>query len=163
MKASSTKAIPDSESVWDYPRPPRIEEIDWHLKIVHRGQVLAETRSAVRVLETSHPPSYYFPKQAIDWARLRRNNKTSLCEWKGRAEYWDLIDPEHAVIADCCWSYPNPARHELKDHVSFYAGRVDECYVNDERVQAQAGNFYGGWVTSWLKGPFKGAPGTLGW
>ena len=155
--------MPDIESVWDYPRPPRIEAIDWHLKIEHQGKIIAETRSGVRVLETSHPPSYYFPMQDVRMQSFRRSAKQSFCEWKGQAVYWDFQDTNGHWSNDVAWSYPNPNQQALVDCLSFYANRFDACYVSGERVQAQSGDFYGGWITSWLKGPFKGGPGTLGW
>ena len=154
---------PPPESVWDYPRPPRIEKIDWPLRVEHEGRVLAETGNGVRVLETSHPPSYYFPREDVDMERLVRSAKTSLCEWKGRACYWNLRCETGERILNVGWSYPDPTVVLLKDRFSFYAGRVDACFVAGERVQPQPGDFYGGWITSWLKGPFKGGPGTLGW
>ncbi|MEM1082458.1 MAG: DUF427 domain-containing protein [Pseudomonadota bacterium] len=156
-------SLPKPESVWDYPRPPRIESIDWPLKIVHRGQTLAETVRAVRVLETSHPPSYYFPMADVDGSRLVPSDSSSWCEWKGRARYWHLEDRGHPTILDCAWSYPSPVQYQLNNRISFYAGRVDACFIHGEPVLAQAGDFYGGWITRWLTGPFKGAPGTLGW
>ncbi len=149
------------ESVWDYPRPPRLEPTPRRLRIVHGGAVLAETCRALRILETSHPPVYYLPQADIAMDRLKPSSwRGSFCEWKGAAAYWSLPD-----IADVAWSYPKPtaAYFALKDHLAFYASRVDECTVDGERVQPQPGAFYGGWITSHVAGPFKGAPGTLGW
>lgn len=150
-----------AESVWDYPRPPRLEPTTRRLRIVHGGAVLAETIRAFRILETSHPPVYYIPQADIDMGRLHPSaGKSSFCEWKGRAAYWSLPG-----AADVAWSYPkpSPAYAALQDHLAFYPSRVDECSVDGERVEAQPGDFYGGWITSDLVGPFKGAPGTLGW
>lgn len=154
--------LPTSESVWDYPRPPAIERIEWHLQVVHQDRVLAETDSAYRVLETSHPPCYYFPPESVDFDWLAPSSTRTFCEWKGRARYWHFESGDDRV-EDVCWAYPEPVDERLVNHVSFYAGRMDACYVAGERVQAQAGDFYGGWITSWVRGPFKGGPGTRGW
>lgn len=158
------------ESVWGYPRPPRLEPSIRHLRVVHGGIVLAETSRAWRILETSHPPVYYIPQAeiAMQWM-IRSPRRSSFCEWKGSALYWNVdlrsTIPSVAVVEDAAWSYPDPspAYAALQDHLAFYASRVDECTVDGERVQAQAGDFYGGWITSRVTGPFKGAPGTLGW
>ncbi len=154
--------IPVSESVWDYPRPPRIERIDWPLKVVHDGRTLAETRRGVRALETSHPPCFYFPPEDVDFDRLEASSSKTFCEWKGRARYWHLRS-DGGRIDDACWAYPEPIDEAIRDCVSFYARRVDACYVAGEQVQPQDGDFYGGWVTRWVRGPFKGGPGTRGW
>lgn len=152
------------ENVWDYPRPPRLEPFIGTIRIVVDGQELVHTTSALRLLETSHPPSYYIPQAdtRMDW--LVSNRERTFCEFKGVASYWDLAaaDGQRPSVA---WSYPDPtARYAaLKDYLAFYPGRVDECWVNDERVLPQAGSFYGGWLTSNLIGPFKGGPGTAGW
>lgn len=158
------------ESVWDYPRPPRLERSARLLRIVHAGQVITETSKAWRILETSHPPVYYIPQAdiAMQWM-WKSQRRSSFCEWKGFATYWtiDLRSLAHgnAAVTDAAWSYPDPTSTyaSLKDHLAFYASRVDECTVDGERVQAQPGDFYGGWITSHVRGPFKGAPGTLGW
>ncbi len=158
------------ESVWDYPRPPRLEPAGSVLKIVHAGVVLAETRRALRVLETSHPPVFYLPPQDVRMDLLRPSDRRqSFCEFKGLARYWSLAieigGREPVTVDDVAWSYPepSPAFEGLRDHLAFYASRVDECTVDGERVQAQAGDFYGGWITSKISGPFKGPPGTRGW
>ncbi len=158
------------ESVWAYPRPPRLEQSARHLRIVHAGQLIAQSTRAWRVLETSHPPVYYIPPEdiAIQFV-VASASRSSLCEFKGFAAYWDLdarvAVPGAAVVRDAAWSYPQPAAayERLRNHLAFYASRVDECTVDGERVAAQPGDFYGGWITSHVKGPFKGAPGTLGW
>ena len=149
------------ESVWDYPRPPRLETVPQRLRIVHAGNTLADTRHGLRVLETSHPPVYYIPRSDLDMSSLSPSpTRQSFCEFKGMATYWSL-----PAAADVAWSYerPVPAFAALAGHLAFYATRVDECYVGEERVQAQAGDFYGGWITHNLRGPFKGAPGTRSW
>ena len=161
------------ESVWDYPRPPRLEQTQSLLRIVHCGVVIAETSAAFRVLETSHPPVYYLPQADIAMHFLKRASfRGSFCEFKGVATYWDVDLSASAgegcsntKVAHAAWSYAQPMSGfaPLRDHLAFYANGVDECTVDGERVQPQPGDFYGGWITSWIKGPFKGAPGTMGW
>jgi uncharacterized protein (DUF427 family) len=155
-----------SESVWDYPRPPRLEATTKRIRLIHAGATLADTTAALRILETSHPPVYYLPLAAIAPGVLRRSvSRESFCEFKGLAAYWDLVVAGAVPVRDAGWSYERPARgyEALAGFVAFYASRVDECWVEDERVIPQAGDFYGGWITSDLRGPFKGAPGTRGW
>ncbi len=159
------------ESVWDYPRPPRLEATESTIRVVQQGVVLAETRRALRILETSHPPVFYLPPEDVRMDLLRRSaGRNSFCEFKGTAVYWSLhlggeIGPGTEAVPDVAWSYPAPSPQYagLRNHLAFYASRVDECTVDGERVQAQAGDFYGGWITSKVAGPFKGPPGTLGW
>ncbi len=161
------------ESVWDYPRPPRLEPTANHLRIVHKGVLIAETTRALRILETSHPPVFYLPPEDIRLDLLRRSAaRGSFCEFKGVASYWTLdltaaLPPgtAGATVMDVAWSYAQPTASfgALRDHLAFYASRVDECTVDGERVQAQEGDFYGGWITSRVVGPFKGPPGTRGW
>jgi uncharacterized protein (DUF427 family) len=149
------------ESVWDYPRPPLIEPAGARIRILHAGHTLADTTDALRILETSHPPVYYLPSAAIDMRLLHRSPaRQSFCEFKGLATYWSLAD-----APDVAWSYesPSPSYAALAHHLAFYATKVDECRVDDERVIPQAGDFYGGWITGNLRGPFKGAPGTRHW
>jgi uncharacterized protein (DUF427 family) len=153
------------ESVWAYPRPPRLEPTSSLIRIVHGGVLLAETNRALRILETSHPPVFYLPASDIALRYLLRSSRRpSFCEFKGSAEYWTVAVPR-ATSPDAAWSYPrpSPAYAALRDHLAFYANRVDHCSVDGETVQPQAGDFYGGWITSRVKGPFKGPPGTLGW
>lgn len=153
-----------TESVWDYPRPPRLEVFKGHLRIVYAGIILADTNQALRILETSHPPTYYLPQSDIEMQYFKANPRQSFCEFKGRASYYDLqIAGQN--IPQVAWYYPAPnkAYPALKDHLCFYASKVDTCYVNDEKIQAQTGDFYGGWITANIKGPFKGGPGTFGW
>ncbi len=156
---------PGQESVWDYPRPPRIESVPEHLRVVFGGEVIADSRQAYRILETSHPPTYYISMGDIQMQFLQaRADKSSFCEWKGRAVYWDLVVGDQ-VRKTAAWSYPQPNRSyfELTDHFSFYASKTDACYVGDEKVEAQEGDFYGGWITAKIVGPFKGGAGTWGW
>jgi uncharacterized protein (DUF427 family) len=153
-----------SESVWDYPRPPRIEASTRRIRVVLGGVTVAETTRALRVLETSHPPVYYVPPDDVRTEFLRPSRKHTFCEFKGQASYYDL-EVGGRVVRDAAWYYPDPSRRyeQLRDHVAFYPGRVDACYVDDEQVQAQSGDFYGGWITGDITGPFKGGPGTTGW
>lgn len=148
-----------TESVWDYPRPPRVEATVRHVVVRHAGQVVADTRAAARVLETSHPPVYYIPPADIAAARQRSRRQT-YCEFKGVATYWDV-----AGVTDAAWSYEDPAAgyEALLGLLAFYPSKFDECTVDGEIVVAQPGDFYGGWLTSDITGPIKGGPGTLGW
>lgn len=152
------------ESVWDYPRPAVAERCAARIMIEHRGQIVANTRSSVRTLETSHPPSYYIPVSDITPGLLRRAEGSSFCEWKGAAVYWDVVVGDN-LLPRIGWSYPNPsaAFSILQDHVAFYAAPFDRCSVDGETVIPQPGEFYGGWITSKLAGPFKGVPGSRGW
>ena len=162
--AAPDPAGPGQESVWSYPRPPIAEPSGRRLRIVHRGLVVADTVRAVRTLETSHPPTYYFPREDVMADALRPTPQRSTCEWKGRAIYYDVHAGGDAVQG-AAWSYPSPtpAFESLRDHVAFYAARFDACFVDDERVVPQPGGFYGGWITSREAGPFKGVPGSRFW
>lgn len=155
---------PGQESVWDYPRPARLEANTRHLRVEIGGRVVAETRGGFRAIETSHPPSYYFPPDDVDLTLLVPASRRTLCEWKGGAVYYDLV-LDGRLAEEACWSYPRPTADFLPaaDHVAFYAARVDACFVDGERVVPQEGVFYGGWITSGIVGPFKGPPGTMGW
>lgn len=153
------------ESVWDYPRPPRVEPSARPVRIVLGRQEIARSGHALRVLETSHPPTIYVP--VADWAPgalAPSDARRTFCEWKGVAAYWDVRGGSEVRPA-AGWSYPDPTGPfaALLDHVAVYPGRMDECWLGDERVTAQAGDFYGGWVTADLAGPFKGGAGTAGW
>ena len=152
------------ESVWDYPRPPRVEASARRVRIVFGGITVADTTRALRVVETSHPPVYYIPPEDVRSEFLRPNRRRTYCEFKGQASYYDLVVAGREV-EEAAWYYPEPSsRYEaIRDHLAFYPGRVDAAWVDDERVQPQAGDFYGGWITSEIEGPFKGAPGTGGW
>ncbi|TGN65634.1 DUF427 domain-containing protein [Nocardioides eburneiflavus] len=153
-----------TESVWDYPRPPRVDPSTEHVVVTHRGVVLADTTSSLRVLETSHPPTYYLPRAAFPDGVLRPAEGASWCEWKGRAAYFDVVVGGD-VLPAVAWTYPTPSRgfEQLVDHVALYPGRVERCTVDGEVVEPQPGNFYGGWITSRVTGPFKGGPGSSGW
>ena len=155
---------PGQESVWDYPRPPTVSPTGEHVRVVHRGVVLADTQRPIRILETSQPPGYYLPADDVTTGLLVPTASRSFCEWKGVATYWSVeIDGER--FEDVAWSYATPSQRyaSIAGHLAFYPQRVDECWVDGERVSANAGGFYGGWVTSKVVGPFKGAPGTLHW
>ncbi|MBD2259929.1 DUF427 domain-containing protein [Pseudanabaena sp. FACHB-2040] len=155
---------PGQESVWDYPRPPRLEPSTRHIKIVFNGEIIADSQQTQRVLETSHPPVYYIPPADIRMEYLSATPRSTFCEWKGAARYYTLRvgDQQSDNVA---WSYPSPspAFQAIQDYIAFYPSRMEVCYVDGEPVQAQAGDFYGGWVTSDIVGPFKGALGTWGW
>ena len=155
---------PGQESVWDYPRPPRLEPFDGTITVELGGEVIASTTVAWRVLETSHPPTYYLPRTAFSDGVLRPAPGQSWCEWKGRARYFDLVTPAK-VAAKAAWNYPDPTPGfvAIRDAVAVMAGQVDRCTVDGETVFPQPGGFYGGWITSRVVGPFKGGPGSLGW
>lgn len=155
---------PGQESVWDYPRPPRLEPVAKRLRVVLNGRTVAETERGWRVLETSHPPVYYLPREDVHWPYLRDTDASSWCEFKGRAVYWDVV-VDGVVAPRAAWGYPDPAPGfaAMKDAVAFYAGPMDGCWVGDEKAEPQPGGFYGGWITKDVVGPFKGAPGTWGW
>ncbi len=155
---------PGQESVWDYPRPPAVEASTEHVIVEFAGRVVADTRRAVRVLETSHPPSYYLPRADVDTSVLETVKHRTFCEFKGRAAYADLVVGDRRSRL-ACWWYPTPARgfERLVDHVTFYPSRVDRAMVDGEEVTSSEGDFYGGWITSRVVGPFKGAPGTAFW
>jgi uncharacterized protein (DUF427 family) len=148
------------ESVWDYPRPPRLEASTRHIRIIFNGTTLAETRRALRVLETSHPPTYYLPPDDIAMTYLTPTAQRSFCEWKGQARYY-TITVEGVQQHDAAWSYPNPTAgfEALKDSIAFYPARMEACFVDGEVVKPQGTGFYGGWITSDLTGPFKVGPG----
>lgn len=152
------------ESVWDYPRPPRVERVDERVTIRLGGELIADTRDAVRVLETSHPPVFYLPIADFGPGALADADGSSFCEFKGRARYLD-VRGGGVVREGAAWNYPEPARgfETLVDRVAVYAGQMDQCTVGGEVVVPQPGGFYGGWITSSVVGPFKGIPGSHGW
>jgi uncharacterized protein (DUF427 family) len=152
------------ESVWNYPRPPRLELSEKNIQIVFNNVIIADTNKAYRVLETSHPPVYYLPPQDVKLEYLQFTSQQSFCEWKGWAKYYSLIVGDKEAI-NVAWSYPEPTSSfaAIKDYIAFYAGPMDACYVNGEKVIPQPGGFYGGWITSDVVGPFKGEKGTWGW
>jgi uncharacterized protein (DUF427 family) len=155
---------PGQESVWSYPRPPSAEVTARLVVVELGGRVVAESRRAVRVCETSHPPVYYVPRDDIAAGVLRPGRGESFCEWKGLARYWDA-EVDGVRVPSVGWSYedPAPGYEHLRGAVAFYPGRVHRASVDGEQARPQAGGFYGGWVTAEVTGPFKGEPGTLGW
>ncbi|HLN79332.1 MAG TPA: DUF427 domain-containing protein [Nocardioidaceae bacterium] len=155
---------PGQESVWDYPRPPRVEPTSSLVEVVLGGRVVARTTRALRVLETSHPPTYYIPMADFAEGSLVPAAGTSFCEWKGTASYLD-VHGGNVVAERAAWYYPEPstAFAELRDHVAVYPGAMERCLVDGEVVRPQPGGFYGGWITSRVVGPFKGDPGTRSW
>ena len=154
---------PGQESVWDYPRPPRVESVPERLRVVVDGEVFAETDRGLRVIETAGAPVYYFPPDDIRVEGLAPSGRSTVCEWKGVATYRSYAGTR--AIADVAWSYedPSPGYEAIRGYLAFYAGRVDEAWVGDERATPQPGGFYGGWVTSRIVGPIKGEPGSFGW
>jgi uncharacterized protein (DUF427 family) len=155
---------PGQESVWDYPRPPALDPVDRLVRVVFNGVTVAESRRTIRVLETSHPPVYYFPPGDVQMVYLKQTVGRTFCEYKGTAVYWRLKVGERAVFS-AAWSYPDPlpGYEAIRDYLAFYPGRVDEATVDGEQVRPQPGEFYGGWITDEIVGPFKGGPGTQDW
>ncbi len=155
---------PGQESVWDYPRPAIAEPTGATLSVRFAGRVIAETARGVRTLETSHPPTYYFPPDDVATERLQPGGHRSHCEWKGEARYFDLLVDGHSA-ANAAWTYstPTPKFEILRGYIAFYPGLMEACLVNGERAEPQPGGFYGGWVTRQVTGPFKGGPGSWGW
>lgn len=155
---------PGQESVWDYPRPAKLEDTNKRLKVVFNDIVLAQTTEGYRVLETSHPPVYYFPAKDVKLEYLKATERKTWCEWKGKCIYYHIILGDKKVDYGA-WRYfePVPQFEAIQDYYGFYASAMDACYVGEEKVEAQPGDYYGGWITSNIVGPFKGSPGTMGW
>lgn len=154
-----------TESVWDYPRPPALVPSDEHVRVVHAGVTVADTRRSMRILETAHAPAYYIPAQDVRTDLLSESATRSMCEFKGAARYADLRVPGAPVVRDACWWYPEPVAQygEMAGAICFYPQRVDLCEVDGERVVPLDSPFYGDWPTSRVAGPYKGAPGTEWW
>ncbi len=148
----------------DYPRPPALVRDERHVVVTFAGVTIADTTTALRILETSHPPTFYLPLDDVRRDLLRPAEGASFCEWKGAAAYVDVVVGDR-VAREAGWYYPepSPAYQALRDHVAFYAGRVERCTVDGIAVTPQPGGFYGGWITPDVAGPFKGEPGTRGW
>ena len=155
---------PGQESVWDYPRPPALVASEELVTVVLGGVEICETATSWRVLETSHPPTYYLPRSAFREGSLMPARGTSFCEWKGEALYLDVVGGG-TVRPRAAWYYPQPSPRfaSLRDHVALYPGLMDHCLVDGELVEPQPGGFYGGWITAAVVGPFKGGPGSNGW
>ena len=165
FKPKRIEPKPGQESVWDYPRPPKLEVSPKHIQVIFNGVKIADSQKTQRVLETSHPPVYYIPVEDIIMDYLKITSQQSFCEWKGRAKYYSIVVGDKQAV-NGAWFYPNPttsAFAPIKDYVAFYPSSMDACYVDDELVQAQSGDFYGGWITNDIVGPFKGEVGTWGW
>src|SRR5512146_1946639 len=156
---------PGQESVWDYPRPPRVEAVPERIRVVIDGLELASSTRALRVLETAGAPVYYVPRADVRMDLLVPTDRRTSCEWKGEARYFGIGTPGGRVVPSGAWSYEAPLTgfEAITGFVAFYAWAVDEAWVGDERATPQPGHFYGGWITSRIVGPFKGGPGTSGW
>ena len=155
---------PGQESVWDYPRPAICEPTDRRIKVIHRGITLADSIKAWRTLETSHPPTYYIPRKDIAMEFLTRNSRRTLCEWKGQAGYFDIAMDGGRIEAGA-WTYSDPTLSfaGIRDHIAFYPDPLDQCMVDGEVITPQPGQFYGGWISQYEAGPFKGIPGSQFW
>ncbi|MGB7415607.1 MAG: DUF427 domain-containing protein [Thermosynechococcaceae cyanobacterium] len=164
MPAARIEPGPGQESVWDYPRPPRLEASDKHIQVNFNSVIIADTRRAQRVLETSHPPVYYIPLEDMLQQYLQQTSRSTFCEWKGSASYYTITVGDRKA-ENAAWFYPSPtaAFADIQDYVAVYPSRMDACYVDGETVQSQPGDFYGGWITKDIVGPFKGGMGTWGW
>lgn len=150
--------------MWDYPRPAIAEPTDRHLQIVHHGTVIADSKAAWRTLETSHPPTYYIPQSDIAMDLLEPNPRRSICEWKGQANYWDVV-LDGGRIEAAAWSYPDPTPgfRPIAGFLAFYPEPFEQCLVDSEQITPQPGAFYGGWISQYEAGPFKGIPGSRFW
>ena len=164
MKHQRIEPEPGQESVWDYPRPPRLERCEKQIRIEVGGITIVDAPESYRVLETSHPPVYYVPRESVSVEMTKEASQGSFCEWKGHAHYYSLQTPQR-LIRNAAWSYERPTERfaPIAGFLAFYPSKMDACYVDGEKVSAQEGDFYGGWITSDIVGPFKGGPSTLGW
>ena len=164
MKPKPVPAGPGQESVWDYPRPPRLEIVEAEVEVFFAGRSIAYAEHGIRILETSHPPVHYLAPDDIEDGILEDNGNTSYCEFKGEARYFDVVVGEKRS-KDAAWTYdePSPGYEAMAGYIAFYPGRVESALLDGEAVQAQPGNFYGGWITTAVVGPFKGLTGTLDW
>lgn len=155
---------PGQESVWDYPRPPVVQTDHRLVTVTFTGIEIVRSSRTIRVLETSHPPAFYIPPQDLYMAHLEPTEHSSFCEFKGQAVYFNLQVGDR-ISRNAAWCYPDPGADygSIAGYLSFYPSRVDECTVDNQAVTPQAGDFYGGWITPEIVGPFKGAPGTDWW
>ena len=161
---ATSELKPGQESVWDYPRPPRLERCEKAVRVVFNGETIVNSSNCYRLLETSHPPAYYIPPSDVQSGCFKKTSRTTFCEFKGSASYFDIV-VKGKVANNAAWAYQAPANEyeSLKDFLCIYASKVDACYVDEEKAQPQEGDYYGGWITSNIVGPFKGGTGTLGW
>jgi uncharacterized protein (DUF427 family) len=156
--------LPGQESVWDYPRPPRLEDSPARIRVIADDLLIADSTRTKRVLETSHPPVYYIPPDDVEMQWLVKTDHRSWCEWKGLATYYSLVLPgDRRENAAWCYHDPTASFDGIRHYLAFYPSKVGACFVGEEQVQAQEGDFYGGWITSKIVGPFKGGPGTRSW
>jgi uncharacterized protein (DUF427 family) len=153
---------PGQESVWDYPRPPKLAPDGRLVRVFYDDQEVASSSRTYRVLETASPPSFYIPPKDLNWKLLRLAPQSSVCEWKGVARYWTLSSNSKVAVVGWSYPHPKPLFEKIRDFISFYPAAL-ACYVSGERVRAQSGQFYGGWITREIIGPFKGEPGTEHW
>ncbi len=155
---------PGQESVWNYPRPPRVEPVEQRIRVEFGSIVLAESLNSYRVVETAGPPVYYLPPTDVRMQYLERSSHSTLCEWKGVGQYWSVRFGQQ-LAENAAWSYPNPweGYETIQDYIAFNASKMDACYVGSYRVTPQPGDYYGGWITPNIVGPFKGEPGTEQW
>lgn len=160
----ATPPKPGEESVWDYPRPPKLESVNGTVEVFFAARRIASSSNALRILETSHPPTIYIPPKDIVQDVLIKSDRSTFCEWKGKGYYYHLMS-EDTRVENAAWYYPDPkpTYSKLKNYLAFYPSKVESCYIDCEKVEAQEGDFYGGWITSKIVGPFKGAPNTFGW
>ncbi len=164
MRPQRVEPGPGQESVWDYPRPPRVEDTAKRIQVVFNGATIADTTRAKRALETSGAPVYYVPPEDVRMDRLRPTTHRTVCEWKGNAAYYDVaVGAELAEAAAWTYRRPNPGYEAIRGHVAFYPQKMDACLVDGERARPQPGEYYGGWITHDVVGPFKGEPGTEDW
>ena len=163
MHPDPDPVLAGQESVWQFPRPSIAQPVAMRLRVELAGVTIAETIAGIRTIETSHPPTYYFPRADVT-AELRANGRRSFCEWKGQAVYFD-VSANGRVAESAAWSYPEPSATfaSLAGHIAFYPALMDDCFVDGERATPQPGGFYGGWITHAVAGPFKGGPGSDFW
>jgi uncharacterized protein (DUF427 family) len=162
------KPGPGQESVWDFPRPPRVEDVAARVRVVFGGVTIADSARAIRVLETAGAPCYYLPPSDCKLDALQRTSTWTICEWKGIAFAYD-VSAGGRTVKDGAWSYPEPLTdlgmgyERIAGYFAFYASKMDACFIGDEQVTPQPGGYYGGWVTANLTGPIKGEPGGDNW
>ena len=148
------------ERVADYPRPPALVACDRHVRVEALGHVLCESHRSLRVLETFHPPTFYLPPETMALEMLVPVAGHSFCEWKGVARWFDVVSADGRRLRRAVWQYPDPtpAFRALAGWYALYPGPMDGCWLDGERVTPQPGQFYGGWITANVEGPFKGDP-----